>query len=281
MSTLDLDHLRGCIGNEQHVTDHVTESLAYRYHATFDMPGQPPDHGKIVPRLIHFCIAQVAEPTTRLGADGHPKRGGFLPPVELPRRMWAGGELLFHGDLRVGDTVHRISRIEDIAMKQGRSGMLCFVTVSHRIEVAGAVMIDERQDIVYRGSAQSVAAQPVHMKDEMGDHRRILVVEAPLLFRYSALTFNSHRIHYDRSYATEVEGYAGLVVHGPMQAALLMNYACQIRGHAPARFSYRGQSPLFDGEPFTLNASEENGMMKLWSARTDGHLCMAAEASWI
>lgn len=294
-SPLDVDHLRSWIGREDVATDLVSADLARKYHATFDLPGDPPAAGAPVPRLIHFCLAQPSVPTAGLGTDGHPARGGFLPPVPLPRRMWAGGSLVFHDDLRVGDAVRRLSRIEDVTVKKGRTGTLCFVSVSHRIEVAGAVRIEERQDIVYRdidaagarsipeGDATQPAAAPppaAAAPAEPGEHIRALTADARLLFRYSALTFNAHRIHYDRHFASEIEGYPGLVVHGPLQAALLMNFATELAGTPPAHFDFRGLSPLFDGEPFTLNASGGSAGMKLWSARRGGPVSMSATASW-
>lgn len=277
---LDIAHLRSWIGREDIGHDIVSEDLARKYHATFDAPGAVPKPDEIVPRLIHFCLAQPAVPTAALGPDGHPARGGFLPPVPLPRRMWAGGAFTFHGDLRVGDSVRRISRIADVVQKEGRTGMLCFVTVQHHIEANGTLVLEERQDIVYRDldSAAGTTKQPPAA--EMGTHQRPMKAEATLLFRYSALTFNGHRIHYDRRYVTEVEGYPGLIVHGPMQAALLCNYATELRGAPPKRFSFRGLSPLFDDDAFALHASEEGDMLRLWTAKQNGPLCMASEASW-
>lgn len=276
----DIDHLRGWIGREDVGTDIVSEDLARKYHATMDFAGEPPKHGEIAPRLIHFCLAQPAVPTAKLGPDGHPTRGGFLPPVPLPRRMWAGGAFTFHGDLRVGDIAKRISRIEDVVLKEGRTGALCFVTVRHHVEANGTLVLDERQDIVYRGLDTAAGAAKAPPVAEAGTHQRPLKAEAPLLFRYSALTFNGHRIHYDRRYVTEVEGYPGLIVHGPLQAALLCNYATELRGGPPVRFSFRGISPLFDDDAFALHASEDGGGLKLWTAKRNGPLCMSAEASW-
>lgn len=281
MSGIDIDHLRGWIGTEQIIGDLATEDFARKYHATFDLPGEPPRPGEPLPRLIHFCLAQPAGPTAALGTDGHPARGGFLPPVPLPRRMWAGGALTFHGDLRVGDAVRRISRVEDVVLKEGRSGPLCFVTVFHRIAVGDRTVVEERQDIVYRDAGVQGTAKAQQASAGTGEHSRPMVARPPLLFRYSALTFNSHRIHYDRDYAMQDEGYPGLVVHGPLQAALLINYAGELHGAGPRRFSYRGMSPLFDGMPFTLNASRDGEGLKLWTATGDGVPCMGAEASWV
>ncbi|MFN3854538.1 MAG: MaoC family dehydratase N-terminal domain-containing protein [Phreatobacter sp.] len=278
---IDLDHLRSWIGREESADDLVTTDLARKYHAMFDMAGPPPGPGDIVPRLIHFCLAQPAAPTSALGPDGHAARGGFLPPVPLPRRMWAGGSLTFHGDLRVGDAVRRTSRMLDITLKQGRTGPLCFVAVEHRFTVDGRLVIEDRQDIVFRGlDAPGAPVAKAPPAAEPGVHRRRMEASPPLLFRYSALTFNGHRIHYDRRYTTEVEGYPGLIVHGPLQAALLAGFAAEVTGSAPNRFVFRGQSPLFDDAPFTVNATADGDRLRLWTARDGGPVAMAAEASW-
>lgn len=279
-SALDIERLRGWIGREETVSQIVGEDLARKYHATFDLAGEAPKAGEIVPRLIHFCLTQPAAPTARLGEDGHPQRGEFLPPVPLPRRMWAGGSVLFHGDLRVGDRTRRRSRIEDVMLKQGRSGALCFVTVRHRIDVNGAPVLEETQDIVYREADAPGAAHKLQKPAEPGVHRKPMRADPPLLFRYSALTFNSHRIHYDRRYAMAVEGYPGLVIHGPLQAALLAHYATELHGTPPKRFGFRGMSPLFDEDAFALHAVEEGDRLKLWTARDGGPIGMMAEAAW-
>jgi 3-methylfumaryl-CoA hydratase len=277
-NNFDVDHLRSWIGREDQAGDVMTADLVRRFRATFDLPGEIPQNGDIAPRLIHFCLAQPAAPTSTLGDDGHPQRGGFLPPVPLPRRMWAGGSLSFHRDLRVGDLVRRVSRIADVVLKEGRTGPLCFVTVEHVIEADGQLVLNETQNIVYRGlddGAPAKAAEPA----KAGMSQRRIVATDPLLFRYSALTFNGHRIHYDRRYVTEVERYPGLVVHGPMQATLLLNYATELRGSAPSNFAFRSLSPLFDGE-FFLRADDTSGPLKLWTARENGPVAMAAEAIW-
>ena len=278
---LDIHHLRGWIGREDVSTENVSADLARKYHATFDLPGPAPGAGEIVPRLIHFCLAQPAAPTASLGTDGHPARGGFLPPVPLPRRMWAGGEFVFHGDLRVGDEATRTSRIEDVALKEGRTGLLCFVTVSHRVVANGALVLEERQDIVYRGLDAPAAPTKTPPAAGQGEHVRPMTAGPTLLFRYSALTFNGHRIHYDRRHAMQVEGYPGLVVHGPLQAALLCNYATELRGSPPGRFAFRGLSPLFDDDTFALHASAEGENLKLWTAAEGGPISMSAEAQWV
>jgi 3-methylfumaryl-CoA hydratase len=276
---LNIAHLRSWIGREDAAEDVLTVTLARRFHATLDLPGSAPSLGDPAPRLIHFCLAQPIVPTSELGSDGHPARGGFLPPVPLPRRMWAGGSITFHGDIRVGDAVRRVSRIADVVAKRGRTGHLCFVTVEHLVEANGATVLKERQDIVYRGLDASGPVGPA-APAEAGRWRRPITASAPLLFRYSALTFNSHRIHYDRRYVMEEEGYPGLVVHGPMQATLLLDHATRVRGTPPSRFSFRSLSTLFDGDVMVLHAEEDGESVRLWTAREGGPVAMSAEAAW-
>ncbi len=273
---MDLEHLRQWIGREESAAEQLTAALVDRFNATFDRPGAAVAGGP-APLLIHLCLAPPAAPTAGLGPDGHPARGGFLPPVPLPRRMWAGGAFAFHSAIRVGETVARRSTIRDVTVKQGRSGTLCFVTVDHRIEADGRLAVEERQDIVYRaaGTPDGRAAPA-----PQGAQRRQVVPSAALLFRYSALTFNGHRIHYDAPYVRQVEGYPGLIVHGPLQATLLAQYAEALRGRPPARFAFRSLSPLFDDADFTLNAVEEEGGLKLWTARAQGPVAMEARAGW-
>ena len=276
---LDADKLRQWIGHEEQVNDVITPDLIRKFYATFDLEEPVPQMGQTAPRLIHFCLAQAATPTAALGTDGHPGRGHFLPPVPLPRRMWAGGRLNFRRDLRVGDSVRRVSRIADVVPKNGRAGLLCFVTVEHVIGVDGHAVLNESQDIVYRGFEEGVStklAEPA----KAGNEQQRVEASPQLLFRYSALTFNSHRIHYDRRYVSEVEHYPGLVVHGPLQATLLVNFATKIHGAMPSSFTFRSLSPLFDYDPFILHAEEDGDKLKLWTARGGGPIAMMAEAGW-
>jgi 3-methylfumaryl-CoA hydratase len=288
-SALAIEYLRSWIGREDIGLDVISQDLVRRFAAMLDLSAAPSQIGDVAPLLIHYCLAQPAALTSQLGEDGHPQKGGFLPPVPLPRRMWAGSSLIFHDSLRVGDLVRRVSRIADVSVKEGRTGTLCFVTVQHRIDVDGALRIEETQNIVYREAAVAAdPAKPAKAGDTApaGIDQRPIAVSTPLLFRYSALTYNGHRIHYDRPYAMDVEFYPGLVVHGPLQATLLINFARHLRGETPKTFSFRGQSPLFDHDSITMHASsEENAAstgnaMKLWTARQDGPVGMSAEASW-
>ena len=276
---IDIDHLRGWIGREQQDSEILTPALVRQFNATFNRD-LTVNTGDEAPLLIHFCLTQPTAATDSLGEDGHPARGGFLPPVPLPRRMWAGGSINFYGPIHIGETVTRRSVITDVTLKQGRTGALCFVTVAHDVISNGLKVLTERQDIVYRGVSPTGQAAPATAPAETGDFTCQIAPTAPLLFRYSALTFNGHRIHYDKPYATQVEGYPGLIVHGPMQATLLCQYAADIRGQMPRRFKFRSLSPIFDDADFTLNASEDGAGLKLWTARTGGPVAMEAQAEW-
>jgi 3-methylfumaryl-CoA hydratase len=278
---MTLDDLRAWVGREQHGEDILTEDLARKFVATFDDDCDPPRNGEPAPGLIHFCLAQPVTAVSKLGPDGHPERGEFLPPVPLPRRMWAGGNLRFHRELLVGETITRRSRIADIVTKQGRSGALCFVNVEHSIEVEGLPVIEEEQTIVYRAASDAPTPGQQAEPAAIGDHCQNMLPTPVTMFRYSALTFNSHRIHYDLRYATEVEGYPDLVVHGPLVATCLHRYAKRLRGAAPSIFAFRGQSPMFAGEAILMHAQEgDDGRLSLWAARRDGSVAMTANAGW-
>ncbi|MBX3536779.1 MAG: MaoC family dehydratase N-terminal domain-containing protein [Chelatococcus sp.] len=289
-SQLDIEHLRGWIGRSEEASDVLTDRLVRGLLATIAGDAQKPWDSADVPLTMHWCLAPPIAPMAALGPDGHPARGGFLPPTPLPRRMWAGGRLEFHDRLKRGDSVARRSVIRDVTAKQGRSGTLCFVTVDHDITTARGLAIRERQDIVYReaepprsgGAPAGGAATPSPPATPAAQWQRIIPCSPVLLFRYSALTFNGHRIHYDRSYCRDEENYPGLVVHGPLQATLLVEFAASLRGgRTPTAFDFRGVSPLFDGADFTLNASDaDDGSLRLWTADAHGWTTMEAKAVW-
>jgi 3-methylfumaryl-CoA hydratase len=240
------------------------------------------ENGSRLPAGWHWLYFK---PTTRrsdLGADGHPRRGGFLPPVELPRRMWAGGRFRFGERLCLGEDVERVSSIRDVSQKQGRSGPLVFVIVNHRVSGPAGLACDEDQDIVYRGApgphdpvpAPHTLGEPVAWSEDFTPDRLAL-------FRFSALTFNSHRIHYDPAYA-QAEGYPDLVVHAPLIALLLLGAAQRnADGRVPASFEYRAVSPLFVEQPIRLQGEpvrEEH--MRLWATGAGGRIAMTATAAW-
>lgn len=278
MVEVDIEHLREWIGRTEQKSDVVTPGLVERLRAMLGYTAcATPD---ALPLAIHWCLAPPAVPPAEIGSDGHPARGGFLPPVPLPRRMWAGGALEFHQPIIAGDTVTRMSRIADVAEKIGRTGHLVFVTVEHQISTNNSLAISERQDIVYRGAQATAGGKPATpVQTRQADHCETVQATTTLLFRYSALTFNGHRIHYDRDYARDIEGYPGLVVHGPLQATMLVNFASRLKGgRSPKKFSYRGLSPLFDGPEFTLNAIIKDEAVELWCADHNGTTTMNATA---
>jgi len=233
-----------------------------------------------LPPLWHWLYFLPGERQSNIGIDGHPRRGGFLPPITLPRRMWAAGRLHFVRPLLPGTDVTRESKITSIQAKEGRSGSLVFVTVQHKISDALGVAIREEQDIVYR-EAPAPGGPPPKLQAAPTDEQfsQVLTLEPVRLMRYSALTFNGHRIHYDRPYAVQDEGYAGLVVHGPFIATLLME---TLRRAQPMRqvasFEFKAVSPLFDSAPFTLAGKVDGCTAHLWARGPQGQLAVQAIA---
>jgi 3-methylfumaryl-CoA hydratase len=272
---------RGWLGRSEQRRDLVHASALEALAATLDRDDPPALAGTELPPLAHWLFFAPLARQSQLGPDGHPQRGGFLPPIDLPRRMWAGGRLQFQQPLQVGDAITRTSRIASVDAKSGRSGALAFVTVSHEIACARGVAIVEEHDIVYRDAPQPAAAAttPQPAPTDEGFSRRIMP-DPVLLFRYSALTFNGHRIHYDRSYVTEVEGYPGLIVHGPLIATLLMDLLRRQRPSAVVKqFSFTAKAPLFDLHPFDVCGrfdGERN--VTLWARNHQGALAMQASA---
>lgn len=275
---IDIDFLKTWIGKTQTASERLTPSLIRRFGATFDMSLNEQE-GTPAPSLIHLCLCHPTAPTSELGEDGHPERGGFLPPVPLPNRLWAGGAFSFQGDILIGDLVRRNSVIQDVTLKRGRSGTLCFVKVEHQIFSKDKCVLTEIHNIVYRGERKEgvkVQAEPA----EEGEEFLEITPTAPFLFRYSALTFNSHRIHYDAPYSTQIENYPGLIVHGPLQATLLVQFAEHLRGQRPKKFQYRNLSTIFDNSNFSLNASNDGDNLRLWTAQAEGPIAVDAKASW-
>jgi len=277
------EHLRGWVGKKEVRSDSLTAWPIAALAATLDEPELAVDIGSPVPNGWHWIFFLEAKPASELGSDGHPKRGGFLPPVPLPRRMWAGGRLEFIQPLKIGDAITRESEILSVEPKSGRSGTLVFVTVRHTIKAAGTIAIIEEQDIVYREAAQKGEPLPPG-KPAPGNaawSRRVMP-DSTLLFRYSALTFNGHRIHYDKDYATNEEHYPGLVVHGPMQATLLLDLCRQNARRTLKQFEYRAQHPLFAGRAFTVNGNFDAAASQadLWTANDAGNYAMRGTASF-
>lgn len=236
--------------------------------------------GDALPPLWHWFYFLGTAPQSRLGADGHPERGGFMPPIELPRRMFAGSRLRFQRPLRLGRPAQRHAEIRDVTLKTGRSGRLAFVTVACRFVQDGDVCIEEEQDIVYREPGAPVPApRPADPPaPEAGTWQRTIEPDPRLLFRFSALTFNAHRIHYDRVYARDEEGYPGLVVHGPLNAMLLADMVHRHDERPIAEFSFRGVAPLFDLAPFHLLGRPDGARVELEVLGPDHRAVLQAKA---
>ncbi|WP_420105495.1 FAS1-like dehydratase domain-containing protein [Herbaspirillum huttiense] len=278
---LDLALLRQWLDKTETRHDQISPAFAAALAATLDGPRQP-QAGDTLPPLWHWIYFWSVCRQSEVGADGHPQRGGFLPPVPLPRRMWAGGRLRFAATLPIGAEAEKVSRIASVDVKQGRTGALAFVTVQHTIRHQGQLCLSEEHDIVYRDLPQP-GAPVVVPKSAPTDARwsRRVEPDPVLLFRYSALTFNGHRIHYDRSYVTEVEGYPGLIVHGPLIATLLADLVAREMPQAVMReFNFRSVGTLFDTEPFTLcgKPAADGKSVALWAQNERGELAMQAEA---
>jgi 3-methylfumaryl-CoA hydratase len=279
-----LSSLQGWIGKAETAADAITAAPVRALSATLDRDDGLPLPGAALPPLWHWLYFLPAARAGEIGPDGHPKRGGFLPPVPLPRRMWAGGRFSWEAanPLRVGDEARRTSRIASVTHKAGRSGDLVFVTVRHEVHNAQGLALTEEHDIVYRGAPQPGDAPPAPLPADIGARwQRELTPDEVLLFRYSALTFNGHRIHYDRRYVTETEGYPGLVVHGPLIATLLMDLLRRERPDATVRrFEFKALRPSFDGRSMRLNAqpSADGRSIALWAQDHEGWLTMKANA---
>ena len=277
---MDEPRLEDWIGRQQQSDDIISASPLARLRATLDEPDGAIDAGTVLPPLAHWLYCLPATPRSELGADGHARRGSFLPPVKLPRRMWAGGRFEFLRPLRVGNAMRRTSTITAVTPKRGRSGELVFVSVEHRIDGPDGVALVETQELVYR-EADTVTATPPPAPDDAAWQEPHHADDVQL-FRYSALTFNGHRIHYDRRYATETEGYPGLIVHGPLIATLLARLASRHSDGKPLReFSFRAHSPLFDIAPFSVCGRPEGATgAQLWARDATGRLAMSAAADW-
>lgn len=273
---IEIDHLRTWIGKQDCGSDTITAELLKRFRAT--LSGYT-ELSSQVPLGIHWCLAQPAVRHDELGVDGHPAKGGFLPPVPLPRRMWASSRLRFHKPLSMGAPIERTSTIADVALKQSASsGPLVFVHVDQEYAQNEETLIQERQTIVYR--QPSVFKQPEAQEPKESAHSLNILPDTTLLFRYSALTFNGHRIHYDHKYTTSEEGYPGLVVQGPLMATLLMNLAQANRPSSPLReFEFRGVAPAFVDHALQLAINEED-TKSLELRNHTGALVMSARAEF-
>jgi 3-methylfumaryl-CoA hydratase len=284
-----LVNLQDWIGRSEIATDIATATPYAALAATLDWPSsaaqQRPLAGTVLPCLWHWLYFLPLYPQSEIGADGHAKRGGFLPPVSLPRRMWAGSDFVFHEPLLVSDKLSRTSTIVDVKEKSGRTGNLIFVKVRHELRrnEANSVALTEHHNIVYRAapSPDDVVPPPIAAPIKF-DWQRKVVPDDVLLFRYSALTFNGHRIHYDRQYVTEVEGYPGLVVHGPLIATMLMDLLQrQLSQAVVQKFEFKAVRPTFDINPFSVQGkvAADGLSVHLWACDHEGWLTMDATAT--
>ena len=269
------------IGSSEECEDIISLSPALGVEATLDNDNSPLQSGAPLPPLWQWFYFLPQAPWSRISQAGHPERGGFLPPVELPRRMFAGARMRFLEPLVIGEPATRHGEVIKIVEKIGSSGKLVFVTVSYRFSQGGNIRIEEEQDIVYREPGEPIAApMPLARLPELpeGSWNRTLHPDPVLLFRFSALTFNAHRIHYDRSYAMNEEGYPGLVVHGPLTAVMLMELVRKNCSRSVKGFSFRGKAPLFDLAPFRLVATKLGDSVDLQAMGPEGKIAMQATA---
>ena len=283
MNTSTLN-LKDWVGRSESTADAITATPFAALAATLDLPAGRPAPGTPLPPLWHWLYFLPLHRQSEIGPDGHARRGGFLPPVPLPRRMWAGSQFSFHSPIRVGDAVKRVSTLEAVNEKRGRTGPLVFVKVRHEVfcNDGAEPALTEFHDIVYREAARpGEAASAPQAAPAPGAWQRTVVPDDVLLFRYSALTFNGHRIHYDRRYVTEVEGYPGLVVHGPLIATLLLDLLRRERPQAVvSRFEFRAVRPIFDLHPFSVHGEPagDGKSVRLWARDHEGWLGMDATA---
>ena len=290
-----MSDLSSWVGRKQQATEIIDARLVRWLAATLDRADLlDARRGALLPPAWHWAFFNAVEPMSALGRDGHPKKGGFLPATAQPRRMWAGSRLHWHGELRVGDVVERSSTIRKCEAKRGKSGEMVLVTVGHELRVGDALRLNEEHDIVYRDEATEderrlLAELAVQARrgeapfERQGEIVQKVSVGPVQMFRYSAATFNGHRIHYDRDYARDIEGYPGLVVHGPLIATMLLEFlqAQVAPGPSVARFEFRALRPTFDISPFALHAAPlaADGTVSLWSTNNVGAVAMQATAT--
>lgn len=270
------------VGRTESSEEYISLTPMLAMAATLDDTSQDVADGSPVPPLWHWCYFLPRAAQSSLNSDGHPPRGGFLPPIPYPRRMFAGSRLRFHRPLTIGQPARREGIIRNVQQKTGRSGALAFVTVGYTFSQAGETCIEEEQDIVYREPGPPAPVpEPAELPPvPAGAWSRTITPTTTLLFRFSALTFNAHRIHYDRPYATSEEGYPGLVVHGPLTAMLLLQLVRQHTSQPITGFRFRGQAPLFDLAPFRLvgTPAADGSQVELMAQAPDGKTALSASA---
>jgi 3-methylfumaryl-CoA hydratase len=281
--TTEMSDLRRWIGRTAEAEGLVTAANADVLAATLDRDDPPYAAGDEIPPGWHWYYFPERVKLSETAADGHARRGAFMPPVPLPRRMWAANKQTYHRPLHIGETVRRVSTLVDVSPKEGKSGALCFVTAKHEVFGESGLATTEEQTTVYRGPADP-KAPPAAAQAPPGKAvwRRTVHPSPVLLFRYSAVTMNSHRIHYDRDYTTKVEGYPGLLVHGPLIMTLLLDlFRRELPRARLASFAARAVAPLYDGAAFEVQGEPgaDGRSAKVWALNPQGALAMAAEAT--
>lgn len=279
MTDIDLDHLKQWEGKQETHQDVISLATARAMAATLDWAEQP-RAGEELAKAWHWLHFLTTARQSKIGRDGHPERGGFLPPVPLPRRMWASGKADFHSPLRIGDSVRKVSTVKSVSHKQGGTGNLVFVVVEHDIYSGDTLAISDTQNLVYREDPDPNAPPPKPMAPPAtAAFSREVNPDPVLLFRFSALTFNGHRIHYDRDYAVNEEGYPGLVVQGPLSAILLLDLVrTELPGVEIEHYDYRAVRPLIDGNPFQIQGCRSEDGLSLWVVDHEGAMTMQANA---
>ena len=283
MSTkVDIDHLRKWIGKIDNVTDYVTPIVEQRYRATLNMDIGNPKDGDPVTSGLHWMLGWNLVKNDELGVDSHPALGEFLPPVPLPRRMWAGSEIKVLKPIRVGDKVIKQSTVADIQVKEGRTGLLCFVTAEYNFLVNDEVTINEKHNIVYRDISKSGGGSG-YSKDipEKADLSEKIFMHPTILFRYSAIGFVGHRIHYDHPYTVNEENYPGLIVHGPLQATYLLRAAEKLMGKPVKSFTHKVMAPVFANSEYIVGVDKmDDGSVSCWGATKEFGVTMRSEAKF-
>ena len=278
---VNIDELKTWIGNSEVEIDEISQSLEKRFRATLDLEPGEPIKGDRASSGIHWALAPAVVRSSLLGKDSHPKKGGFLPPVPLPRRMWAGCQTEFLSPLCVGDIVTKKSTVFDINLKKGQSGLLCFVKAKYEFFVNDQLMISEFHDIVYRGlvTKQNLQVSKIELPKLKYDYEENIFTHPTMLFRYSAITFNGHRIHYDYPYSINEEGYDDLVFHGPLQATLLLRAAEKFKKIRVKKFIHKGIAPVYANENLFISIeSKTNQNVKCFTSTLNAGLTMKAEA---
>jgi len=280
---INIDELKTWIGSSEESVDEVSISLEKRFKATLDLDPGNPAKGDEASSGIHWTLAPAVVKSSLLGKDSHPEKGSFLPPVPLPRRMWAGCETEFFSPLYIGDIVTKKSTIVDITIKNGKSGLLCFVKAKYEFFVESHLIIEEYHDIVYRDLQPTDKSKitKINLPNFVSSYEENFFAHPTTLFRYSAITFNGHRIHYDYPYSTKEEGYKDLVFHGPLQATLLLRAAEKFKKVKAKKFVHKGIAPVFANNDLLINIEDtNNGLINCYTSTKDAGLTMKAEATF-